>query len=222
MFTQLLTALAPARIVSFDLTAMNLHMLDLSIENKELASLDLLDTAEFNRYVQDQISTHRADAALGAYDEDRIIYRRSSLFDDAEPRCIHIGIDVWIDAGTPVITPLDARVHSFQDNSAYGDYGPTVLLEHITDGVKWFTLYGHLSRKSLEGLGEGMDIPGGTPFAWVGSEGENGQWPSHLHFQVIRDLEGRRGDYPGVCAPSRRDHYLSNCPNPLLLLGLQV
>jgi hypothetical protein len=37
---------------------------------------------------------------------------------------------------------------------------------------------------------------------------------------VIIDMEGRKGDYPGVCAPSEKEKYLNNCPDPELLLNL--
>ncbi len=222
MFEELLKSLAPAKILPYDLADIPLPMLDLGMDNKQLEVLDLSDTRAFITYVDQQLSTYSTSVALGAYDEDRIIYRRSSLFDAKQPRSIHIGIDIWTKEGTSVIAPVDGEVHSFQDNRAYGDYGPTVILRHTTEGVTWHTLYGHLSRSTLPRLSEGMKIPRETVFAWVGTPEENGQWPSHLHFQIIRDMEGRRGDYPGVCTQADRRHYLSNCPDPLLLLGLQV
>ena len=36
------------------------------------------------------------------------------------------------------------------------DYGPVIILRHETDdGTEFFTLYGHLSRESLDGLDVG-------------------------------------------------------------------
>jgi hypothetical protein len=54
---------------------------------------------------------------------------------------------------------------------------------------------------------------------------ENGQWPPHLHFQIVVDMEipiaiGRKGDYPGVCKLSEKEKYLNNCPNPDLILQM--
>ena len=44
------------------------------------------------------------------------------------------------------------------------DYGPVIVLRHETDdGTEFFTLYGHLSRKSLDGLEVGPAIDGGRP-----------------------------------------------------------
>jgi murein DD-endopeptidase MepM/ murein hydrolase activator NlpD len=86
----------------------------------------------------------------GQFAEDRSIYDSFSIFSGgsssssssssssesglpttaAEPRTVHLGVDLEAPAGTPVHTPLRATVHSVADNSAPGDYGPTVILQH--------------------------------------------------------------------------------------------
>jgi murein DD-endopeptidase MepM/ murein hydrolase activator NlpD len=60
--------------------------------------------------------------------------------DQTEERNIHIGLDLWIDAGTPVFSALDGRVHSFQNNDSLGNYGPTIILEHQVEDLT-FILY---------------------------------------------------------------------------------
>ncbi|HRI22544.1 MAG TPA: peptidase M23, partial [Panacibacter sp.] len=67
---------------------------------------------------------------------------------------------------------------------------------------------------------EGKYINRGEVFGHFGLPAENGQWPPHLHFQVIIELEWKRGDYPGVCKKSEREKYLGNCPNPDLILNM--
>jgi murein DD-endopeptidase MepM/ murein hydrolase activator NlpD len=54
-------------------------------------------------------------------------------------------------AGTAV---LAARwfVHSFNYNTGLGDYGPTIILEHKIEDHKFYTLYGHLSLESIDGI----------------------------------------------------------------------
>ncbi len=55
--------------------------------------------------------------------------------------------------GTPVFAPLDGTVHASSGQRAPQDYGPVLVLRHETDdGTVFFTLYGHLSRKSLDDL----------------------------------------------------------------------
>lgn len=158
----------------------------------------------------------------GGYAEDRSIYSQD-LFAPAgeEPRTVHLGVDIFAPEGAEVFAPLDARVHSFQDNARPGDYGPTIILEHTIDEGVFHTLYGHLGRTSLSGLARHNAIRAGERIGWLGATQENGGWPPHLHFQIILDLEGMSGDYPGVCRRSEREHWLSVCPDPARLLGLR-
>jgi len=55
-------------------------------------------------------------------------------------------------------------------------------------------------------------------FAEFGIPSENGHWPPHLHFQIIKDRGEWEGDYPGVCKYSEREKYLNNSPDPDLVL----
>lgn len=199
----------------------NRHLrLDLSAANPELAAQNLRDTALFSAYVFAQIADSRAVAAVGGYLEDRAIYRRSPHFGGSEPRTIHLGIDIWMPAGTPVSAPLAGKVHSFQDNASYGDYGPTIILAHELAGRTFYTLYGHLGRDSLHGLHQGRVFGPGEQLGSIGNFPENGDWPPHLHFQVIADMRGNRGDFPGVAARSQRETYRQCCPDPNIILGI--
>src|SRR5690606_28539933 len=136
-----------------------------------------------------------AKMGAGGYAENRIIYTSKVFTGNEEPRSLHLGIDVWAPAGTPVMAPLPGRVHSFANNTAYRDYGPTIILEHDLQGQKFYTLYGHLSAASLSGLQKGKFLAAGTEFAAIGAEHENVEWPPHLHFQLITDLLGKEGDF---------------------------
>src|SRR5207247_6541891 len=86
--------------------------------------------------------------------------------------------------------------------------------------VKFFTLYGHLSEDSLEGLYAGKLIKRGDRIASIGAPPTNGGWPPHLHFQIICDMLSKQGDFPGVAPASQRAVWLSICPNPNLILGI--
>ncbi|MFG0316578.1 MAG: aminotransferase class III-fold pyridoxal phosphate-dependent enzyme [Planctomycetota bacterium JB042] len=163
--------------------------------------------------------------AIGRYDEARLCYATPSYEepsdDHPESRTVHLGVDLFAEAGTEVRAPLDGVVHSFADNDRPLDYGPTILLRHdLGDGVALVTLYGHLSRDSLEGLEVGAAIRRGAPFARLGTGRENGGWPPHLHFQLIADDLGHVGDFPGAAAPRLRDVFGSLSPDPSLLLDL--
>jgi murein DD-endopeptidase MepM/ murein hydrolase activator NlpD len=160
--------------------------------------------------------------AVGGYGENRAFYAQSEVFQgEAGARSIHLGIDLWMPAGTPVFAPLAAQVHSFKDNAHFGDYGPTIILEHTLENQVFYTLYGHLSRESLQDLAEGQVIEKGQKIAEFGVPEVNGGWLPHLHFQLMTDLLGNRGDFIGVAHPQEQAYYLDICPNPNLILGIQ-
>lgn len=194
--------------------------LDFTATNADLTTLDLTDTTAFTTYVFGNLLDNGQYVGVGGYNEHRVIYSRSAHFGklEEEPRCIHLGIDVWDRAGTPVSAPLAGKVHSFAFNDNFGDYGPAIILEHELQGVRFYTLYGHLTLASLEGLYEGKAIAAGEVFAAIGPYPENGHWPPHLHFQIIADMGTYRGDYPGVCTLRDREKYLALCPDPNLIL----
>ncbi|WP_299754427.1 peptidoglycan DD-metalloendopeptidase family protein [uncultured Pontibacter sp.] len=208
-----------APVLDANLNAESVCTLDFSEKNQLLQNTDLQDTAAFNQAVEQMLRQHKATTGVGGYLEDRFIYRRSRHFDvQAESRNLHLGVDVWLPAGIAVFTPLDATIHSFADNDNFGDYGPTIILQHELEGVTFYTLYGHLNRASLQGLQEGKHFAKGAKIAEVGPYPENGHWPPHLHFQVIADMSGKHGDFPGVATNSERAKYEKLCPNPNLIL----
>ena len=161
--------------------------------------------------------------AYGGYLEERNLYRRSLHFknETIEERNIHIGIDLWTQAGTAVVCPLDGWIHSFKNNDAVGDYGPTIILKHQLENSIFYTLYGHLSLESIQNLKIGTFFKKGEQLARLGDSSENGDYAPHLHFQIIKNIGNYMGDYPGVCSKSDLDFYKENCPNPNLLLKIK-
>ncbi|WP_192347380.1 peptidoglycan DD-metalloendopeptidase family protein [Algoriphagus sp. Y33] len=202
----------------------NTFALNLSHTNPDLESLDLSNTAAFDEYIMLQIKNSGSKYGIGGYLEHRAIYRRSAVFGtgEADFRNIHLGIDIWAKAGAPVFLPLNGRVHSLQDNAGFGNYGATIILEHDLFGRKLYTLYGHLFLSDLENLEVGQKLKAGELLAHIGPFPENGDWPPHLHFQVIWDLMGNVGDFPGVCSKREVDKYVANCPDPNLILRSNV
>lgn len=196
------------------LNQQNSLLLDFSNQNTDLIQLDLQSTAVFNDYVFGLLKQHQKKYGHGGYLENRMIYQRSTHFQQGESRCMHLGVDVWCEAFHPLYAPLEAKVHSFANNNNFGDYGPTIILEHVLDGEKLFTLYGHLSLASLDKITVGDFIAKGEKFSELGPFPENGDWPPHLHFQLITDMRNITGDFPGVCAPSELEKFKMICPDP--------
>lgn len=211
-------------VVKVDPAQDKLLLMDFTGQNKTLTADLVEDTDRFTAYVEQQLAAAGCRYGIGGYDELRAVYNRSELFDGVqageEPRRLHIGIDIWGAAGTPVYAFLGGMVHSFAFNDQYGDYGATLVLLHQLDGLAFYTLYGHISLADIQKLSSGQYISIGQQIARFGMPAENGHWPPHLHFQVILDMELKEGDYPGVCKVSEREKYLQNCPDPDLILQL--
>lgn len=178
------------------------------------AGIDASDNAALEEY----LGFNDDRFGIGGYLEHRNIYQKSELFDNSNPRNIHLGVDLWAPTGTPVQAPLDGIVFSFYDNVGFGNYGPTIILQHTENQTKFFTLYGHLARTSPLPLLKGDRVTAGTHIGYVGNETENGNWPPHVHFQIVTDLEGNQHDFPGVCRRQDLEKYKKLSPNPELIL----
>ena len=210
---------AIASIVPFDKQSDKLFSFDFTASNDFLNPTILGDTEAFSKWVRQHLEKENCRYGIGGYNEHRTIYSRSDLFDaDEEPRRLHLGVDIWGPAGTPIFSPLDGTIHSFRFNDNFGDYGATLILEHEVDRLKFHTLYGHLSLASIADLLQGTSVRSGEKIAEFGDVLENGHWPPHLHFQIIFDMQNMEGDYPGVSRYSEREIFLDNCPDPDILL----
>ena len=182
------------------------------------------DTAVMTAKLFGAMRARGAELGIGRYDEARLLYVSDAFAgsggEHPERRTVHLAFDLFMSSGSAVLAPLDGRVHSVRDNAARLDYGPTVVLEHAPAGGPVFhTLYGHLGRASIEHLRAGDAVRRGDQIATIGPAPENGDWPPHTHFQIIADMLGKSGDFPGVAAASERATWLSLCPDPNLILG---
>jgi murein DD-endopeptidase MepM/ murein hydrolase activator NlpD len=213
------------KITPFDFSKSNHFWIDFTTANQELKSVDLRNTKAFSNYVFNKIRSEGKTVGVGGYLENRAVYHRSEHFNGTEePRTIHLGLDIWAEAFTPIFAPVDSIVHSFQDNTGFGDYGPTIILEHLKHQrleIPQYSLYGHLSRQSLANLFVGKEIKQGEQFTEFGPFPENGDWPPHLHFQLMNDMLGKSGDFPGVCSKVDKELYANICPNPCGFVGLK-
>ncbi len=211
-----------SRVIDPDVPLKLYTPVDLSVFNKAIQNIDLTDHTACQKYIDHLLTVKKAKVAYGGYLEQRNLYSGNASFESlaAERRDIHLGIDFWAKAGTKVVVPLKGEIHSFQNNANKGDYGPTIILTHKLGACIFHTLYGHLSLESLDGLYVGKIFEQGETLATLGCPEINVNYAPHLHFQLIVDLEGKQGDYPGVCRVSDLQFYQRNCPNPDLLLKM--
>lgn len=197
------------------------YVLDISKDSGTMDNVDIKSTEALLKHSREVREESGADLVVGRYLEDRNIYKRGEHYQgQIEARSVHLGQDLMVPAGTEVFAPIEGKVHSFKDNNLTADYGPTVILEHQLEGLKFYTLYGHLSRESLKTLKVGQIIKKSQQIASVGQPFENGGWPTHVHFQIIDDMRGEVGNFKGVIEPSKVALYAKRCPNPNLILNI--
>ena len=199
-------------------------VLDLSVASYDLNGRDTDDTADFTDRVFRGMRAKGITLGIGRFLEPRAFYLTPAFSgregDPRERRTIHLGIDLFDEPGAVVHAPLGGRVKSVRDNSDRLDYGPTVILEHDSPDGPFWTLYGHLQRTSVGNLSAGDPVEAGQIIARIGPYPENGGWPPHLHFQIMTDLLGFDGEFPGVALPREMDVWASISPDPDLILRL--
>lgn len=219
---ELFSKINASKVISKEIEYRDYLALDLSIHNADLKNHKLETAKDYEIYIQNYLDKNNAKIAYGGYLETRNIYKRSTVFKNniSDERNIHIGLDMWINEQAPIYASLEGTIHSFQNNTALGDYGPTIIVKHELDGIIFHTLYGHLSLESLIGKKIGDKIENGQQIGTLGLPPINGDYAPHLHFQIIIDMENKKGDYPGVCSKNQVSFYKENCPNPDLLLKI--
>lgn len=171
----------------------------------------------FGQLINKTCADAGAGFAYGRWAERREVYGNdlfASSGTDAM-RDVHLGVDVFCASGNAVHAPLAGAVHIKANNAQELDYGPMLILEHeIGAGHSFFSLYGHLSSGSVADIEPGLQVKAGEKIAEIGAPPENGNWPPHLHFQLILDLLGLGADFPGVAFPAQEGAWLALSPSP--------
>jgi murein DD-endopeptidase MepM/ murein hydrolase activator NlpD len=91
----------------------------------------------------------------------------------------HMGIDMLTDGGTPIFAAAAGVVKISQES--YGGYGVAVTIEHVINGQRVSTLYGHMIYGSRQVV-PGQTVEAGQVIGLVGSTGRS--TANHLHFET--------------------------------------
>ena len=153
--------------------------------------------------------------------EPRSVYSSSSYDklgnNGKESRTVHLGIDYWLPAYTPVHAIFDGEVVTATHDKGDKEYGGLVILKHVENDNVFYTLHGHLTIKSATSHRVGDVIKCGDLVGELGPFPENGNWVPHLHFQLMLSLLDYKDDFPGVCYAGQKDVWRDLCPDPNLL-----
>lgn len=199
-----------------------IHHIDLSVSSKWIGHQEKLSDLELFQFKIDRLQAqHPNEVIAGGYLEPRSIYT-SSDYDKLgnsgrESRTIHLGIDFWFPALTPVHALFDGEVVTAVNDAGDKEYGGLVILKHKVEDLEFFTLYGHNTVASALQHNLGDYIKKGDKIAELGNCLENGNWAPHLHFQIMLSMLDYKIDFPGVAYFSQVDIWKGICPDPNLL-----
>ena len=200
------------------------YPLDLSISSKWIGQQSESDDLDYSQYKISKLQDQESDRIIaGGYLEPRPIYTTPAYDkmgnNGTESRSIHLGIDLWLPAQTPVHALFDGVVVTAVNDVGDKEYGGLIIIKHLIDDLEFFTLYGHLSIASIECKETGQGIEKGDCIGYLGHYPENGNWPTHLHFQIMLAKLDYVEDFPGVAYPEEINVWRSICPDPNLIFA---
>jgi murein DD-endopeptidase MepM/ murein hydrolase activator NlpD len=91
----------------------------------------------------------------------------------------HQGVDLLAPGGTPLFAAAAGVVRVSQES--FGGYGVAVTIDHVINGQRVSTLYGHMTYGSRQVV-SGQTVEAGQLIGLVGSTGSS--TANHLHFEV--------------------------------------
>ena len=196
--------------------------IDLSVSSKWIGHQENFNDLDLFQFKIDRLQAeHPKKVIAGGYLEPRPIYT-STEYDKIgnsgrESRTIHLGIDFWFHANTPVHALFDGEVVTAVNDAGDKEYGGLVILKHKFEDFEFFTLYGHNTVESVTKHRLGDVIKKGEKIAELGNYPENGNWAPHLHFQIMMSMLDYQIDFPGVAYFKQLNVWEGLCPDPNLL-----
>jgi murein DD-endopeptidase MepM/ murein hydrolase activator NlpD len=91
----------------------------------------------------------------------------------------HQGVDLLLGCGNPIFAAAGGVVRVSQES--FGGYGVAVTIDHVINGQRVSTLYGHMTYGSRQVV-SGQTVEAGQLIGFVGSTGSS--TACHVHFEV--------------------------------------
>ena len=164
------------------------------------------------------------DLGIGPWGEDRPVYTAAAFASTllaGRRRSLHLGLDLFLDAGSRVRTPLPGKVVDIYVSDLPLDYGHAILLEHNpAPGIAFCSLWGHLSADTAARRRIGEELEAGDVVGEIGSNRENGGWQPHVHLQLIAYRPLRAADVIGAGEPEYRAVWADLFHDPAAFAGV--
>jgi len=175
---------------------------------KEFGTTDLKDIAESEKYKQ----MLEKGFILGS-GEERVYdgEKPGKISEEYEPTNIHLGVDYMVEESVNVGAIADGEIIDIKKPEDFvsdvnrlnlykgeGGYGNMILVKHkLPNGLEIYSLYGHLADDNdpEKQFKIGDQIRKGEKIGKVGKpfSAENGGWPSHLHFSILKEQNAING-----------------------------
>jgi 4-aminobutyrate aminotransferase-like enzyme/Ser/Thr protein kinase RdoA (MazF antagonist) len=199
-----------------------LKHLDLSVSSSWIGHPSEYNDLDLFQFKIEQLQKTCPDQILaGGYLEPRSIYGTASYNkignSGPETRSIHLGVDFWLPAYTPVHALFDGEVVTAVNDAGNKEYGGLLILKHCIEDFCFYSLYGHNTISSVTQHKIGDLVQKGDLIAELGNYPENGNWAPHLHFQLMLSMLDYQIDFPGVMYHKQIEIWKSLCPDPNLL-----
>ncbi|MCV9907581.1 aminotransferase class III-fold pyridoxal phosphate-dependent enzyme [Brucella sp. HL-2] len=179
---------------------------------------------EATQWWDDFCAQSNIELGIGSWGEKRTVYTDKAFeshFIKGQRRIHHLGVDLFMPAGTPLYTPLAATVISVEIEYEPLGYGGLVKLEHRPEGCPPFvTLWGHMAHEALERLRPGQKLLAGNLVGHMGDIHENGGWTPHLHFGMTTDVNLTATEILGVGESAYLDVWADLFPDVAELAGI--
>ena len=167
-----------------------------------------------------------ASLGIGPWGEDRPVYTTKAFVSRmavGKRRSMHLGLDLFLDAGANVRTPLAGKIIDLYATDLPLDYGHAVLLQHDpAEGVRFYTLWGHLSANTVHARRLGEVLEAGDVIGQLGHNTENGGWAPHLHLQILTYKPESAADVIGAGEPEYKAVWAELFPNAATLAGVPL
>ncbi len=169
-------------------------------------------------------SENGVELGIGPWGEERTVYAGEmfvSRFIAETRRTHHLGLDLFMAAGTKLFTPLAATVVSVEIEQDPLGYGCLIALRHEPEGCPAFTsLWGHLGHEAMGRLKAGDRLEAGALVGEMGAPSENGGWAPHLHLQLSTDTNLSATEILGVGEPRYLDVWAELFPDASTFGGI--
>ncbi|ANH06809.1 aminotransferase class III-fold pyridoxal phosphate-dependent enzyme [Shinella sp. HZN7] len=164
------------------------------------------------------------ELGIGPFGEERTVYAGEmfvSRFIEKTRRTRHLGLDLFMAAGTKVFTPLPATVVSVEIEKDPLGYGCLIALRHEPEGCPPFvSLWGHLAHEATDRLQAGERLEAGALVGEMGLPTENGGWAPHLHLQLSTDTNLSATEILGVGEARYLDVWAELFPDASTFAGI--